>query len=818
MLPSIFQQWFDKRGWQPRTHQLEMLHNYIDHKSTLLLAPTGGGKTLAGFLPVLIDLYEQPSFKGLHTLYISPLKSLTNDIARNLQNPISEMNLAIRVETRTGDTPSSQRSRQKKNPPHILLTTPESLALLLTYPEAGVLFKTLQAIIVDEVHSLAANKRGDQTTLLLARLQQLAPQARRMGLSATVSNSKAMQTWLDCTKDVRLIQLKHDVKPIVKVVFSKTPLPLAGHYPSQGLIKEIYNIIESNKTTIVFVNTRAQAERIFQDLWAINDKNLAIGIHHGSLTKEQRVKIEEAMTQQQLKAVVATSSLDLGIDWGNLDMIVNVGAPKGISRLMQRIGRSNHRLETPSRAILLPTNCFEALECQAALQAINNNVLDDAPPNKMGALDVLAQHIMSCACSVPIDPEAFYKEVITAYPYHSLNYSLFLDTFNFVVNGGYVLQHYERYQRLVLDESGLYKPRSIQIKQRHRMNIGTIVEAEKLKVMLITGKAGKKRRRGKGLPLGDIEERLILGMEPGDTFLFAGRVLRYEAIRDLIVEVTPSTSQQAKVPAFLGGRMPLSSHLSEAIRNLISSPSEHKKLPNYIQEWMGVQQRVSCLPDNDKLLVELFERHNLHYITAYTFQGRPTNQTLGFLLSHRLEKAGFHPIGFAVSDYGISIWSLKCPSRTILDTLFNPELYKPELEDWLQRSSMLKRFFRTTAVISGLIERKSSGHLKTGKQVTFSTDLIYDVLHKYDSHHLLLRSTRQDVERDLIDIDRLRKFLQNHQSRIQYQMCKRVTPFSIPIILESIPEHIQGTGTDALLALHTIQEKAAILYQEAIDG
>ena len=570
--------------------------------------------------------------------------------------------------------------------------------------------------------------------------------------------------------------------------------------------------------SIIFANTRSQVERLFRDLWVINDANHAIGIHHGSLTKDMRLNVESAISNQQLKAVVATSSLDLGVDWGNVDMIVNVGAPKGISRLMQRIGRSNHRLDTPSRAILIPTNCFEALECEAALEAISNNVLDDPLPNSSGSLDVLAQHIMSCACASSIDPNDLYQEVIKAYPYHQLSKKLFEDTLNFVANGGYVLQHYELYDRLIKDNEGKFYPRTPQLERRHRMNIGTIVESEKLKVMLISNLAGTKRKRGKGLHLGDIEERLILGMEPGDTFLFAGQVLRYETIRDLNVEVSTAKNKQPKVPIFAGGKMPLSSYLAAAVRNLLSTPAKHTPFPSYMKEWLVAQQTFSELPTNEKLLIELFPHRGLNYFTTYTFEGRSTNQTLGFLFTHRLQKFGVQPVGFSVSDYGISVWCISPLNTSSLGALWDPNFLEQELNDWLERSTMLKRFFRTTAVISGLTERKFPGQSKTGKQVTFSTDLIYDVLHKYDPKHLLLRSNRLDAERELIHLDELKLFLTKYQHLIHYRECERITPFSIPIILESSAEGVVGGGTDALLALNNVQEKAEYLYQEALNG
>ena len=802
MIPKIFQEWFDKKGWHVRQHQLEMLRAYQTHNDILLLAPTGAGKTLAGFLPVLKDLYQTPDFKGLHTLYISPLKALTNDIARNLQHPIDEIGLSIKVESRTGDTSRYKKMRQKIAPPHILLITPESLALILTYPEVTTLFKSLQTIIIDEIHSLASNKRGDQTSLMLARLKMLAPHARRIGLSATVADPQRMAAWLGYEKPAYLIHLKKDIKPHVNIIYSDTFLPLAGHYPTSDLIQKIYETIKLNQMSIVFVNTRSQVERLFKDLWVINDSNIPIGIHHGSLTKDMRTKVETAITNQQLQAVVATSSLDLGIDWGNVDLVINLGAPKGISRLMQRIGRSNHRLESPSHAILVPTNCFEALECQAALQAISEGILDDPPPNSKGGLDVLAQHIMSCACASPIDVDSLYSEVTTAYPYSKLAKSLFQDTFNFVVNGGYVLEHYEKYHRLIEDDSGSFYPRNPQLKQRHRMNIGTIVEAEKLKVMLVYNKSGTKRKRGKGLHLGDIEERLILGMEPGDTFLFAGQILQYEGIRDLKVEVSRSHNLEAKIPVFSGGRMPLSSYLAASVKLLLTTPKKHVVFPLYLQKWLEDQAKFSQLPGKEELLVELFTHKGFHYIIAYTF-------------AERLEKEGCHPLGFSVSDYGLSLWCLHSVKESILKTLWNPTFFRDELNNWLEHSAMLKRFFRNTAVVSGLTERKFPGQSKTGKQVTFSTDLIYDVLVKYDPNHLLLRSNRCDVERDLINLDRLKSFLETYQNKIHYQTCERLTPFSIPIILEKTVEGIDGAGTDALIALKTVQERSDRLYQEA---
>ena len=381
-LPAVFAEWFQARGWQPHPHQLALLKAAEAGRSALLVAPTGGGKTLAGFLPSLVELAARPS-PGLHSLYVSPLKALAVDIQRNLMLPIQEMGLGIRAETRTGDTPYDRRQRQRAHPPQLLMTTPESLALLLSYPDAAEFFAGLACVVVDELHALADSKRGDQLALGLARLRTLAPAHRRVGLSATVADPRRLQAWLATgayagIKDVSLVEGRPGAAPEVEIVEQEHEIPWAGHM-GHFAVAEIYKRILQARTALVFVNTRAQAEIVFQALWAMNDDSLPIGLHHGSLDIEQRRRIEAAMAQGSLRAVVATSSLDLGIDWGAIDLVLQVGAPKGASRLLQRIGRANHRLDEPSRAVLVPANRFEALECRAAVEAVKAGGVD-APP------------------------------------------------------------------------------------------------------------------------------------------------------------------------------------------------------------------------------------------------------------------------------------------------------------------------------------------------------------------------------------------------------------------------------------------------------
>ncbi|MGZ8996918.1 MAG: DEAD/DEAH box helicase, partial [Rhodospirillales bacterium] len=435
-LPARFQAWFASRGWRPYGHQLSMIEVASEGRHALLIAPTGGGKTLAGFLPSLVELAESRAGE-LHTLYISPLKALTVDVHRNLEQPIAEMGLGLRAETRTGDTPAGKRQRQRTRPPQLLMTTPESLALLLSYPDASRLFAQLSCVIIDELHALAGSKRGDLLALGLARLQALAPECRRVALSATVAFPDALRTWLSPVADggeVRLVRGEDGPPAEISILTPAARIPWSGHMAIHTL-PLVYAEICKASTTIVFVNTRAQAELCFQQLWRLNDLNLPIALHHGSLAPEQRRKVEAAMAAGKLRAVVATSSLDLGVDWAAVDLVVQIGAPKGVSRLVQRIGRAGHRLDRTSRAILVPANRFEHLECRAALQAVAEGALDgEAPPP--GGLEVLAQHILGCACATPFEADALYAEVRRAAPYAVLLREDFDETLRFVESGG----------------------------------------------------------------------------------------------------------------------------------------------------------------------------------------------------------------------------------------------------------------------------------------------------------------------------------------------------------------------------------------------
>jgi len=780
--PKRFADWFAARGWAPHAHQLAMLEAARAGEDALLIAPTGGGKTLAGFLPTLIDLAENPR-EGFHTLYISPLKALAVDIHRNLEAPIAEMGLAIRAETRTGDTPQSKRLRQRRRPPHILMTTPESLAILLSYDDAPKLFAGLAAVIVDETHALADNKRGDLLSLGLARLAGLAPKARRVGLSATVARPAELARWLS-DGPVRLIEGEPGPEPEIAIVTPTDRMPWSGH---SGLhaITSIYAAIRDAGTAIVFVNTRAFAEIIFQALWRINDDNLAIALHHGSLAAEQRRKVEAAMARGDLKAVVATSSLDLGIDWGAVDLVIQVGAPKGASRLLQRIGRANHRLEEPSRALLVPANRFEVLECEAAMAAVKARELDGKPP-RTGGLDVLAQHVLGVACSAPFEPEALYDEVRRAAPYAILSRRDFDDVLDFVATGGYALRSYERWRRVVRDEDGRWRVASKRVAHQYRMNIGTIVETEMLTV-----------RFRRGPVLGKIEEHFIQALVPGDTFAFAGRILAFEGVHEMSAIVSRAKDSDPRVPVYAGGRLPLTTELADRVRGILSDPSAWAPLPPQVREWLEIQHWRSELPRREGLLVETFPRADRWFLVAYGFAGRNAHQTLGMLLTKRMERAGLHPTGFQATDYAIAAWSLNQPVDVA--PLFDQDMLGDDLEAWMAESSLLKRTFRNVAVIAGLIERRYPGQRKTGRQVTFSSDLIYDVLRSHEPNHILLRATRADAGEGLTDVGRLAELLARVQGRIRHRRLDKVSPLAVPVLVHIGKEAVAGAAFEALL-------------------
>ena len=785
-LPPIIGNWFDARGWRPRRHQMEMLAAARQGDHALLVAPTGAGKTLAGFLPTLADLIDHPT-EGLHTLYVSPLKALAVDVRRNLLTPIEEMGLPIRVETRTGDTPSDRKARQRARPPQILLTTPESLSLLLSYPDAQIMFAHLRTIIVDEVHAFATQKRGDLLNLSMARLQTINPDLRRVALSATVADVDAYRAWLAPDGDIGAVTPvlgEAGADPHVAILIPEGRVPWSGHsgrYAAAQVMAEI----QSRSTTLIFCNTRGLAELIFQDLWSANDANLPIGIHHGSLSIEARRKVESAMAAGKLRALVATASLDLGVDWGNVDCVIQMGAPKGSSRLLQRIGRANHRLDMASQAILIPGNRFEYLEARAALDAVEAGERD-ADDFRPGSLDVLAQHVMGLACAGPFRAEDLLKEVQSATPYSALTAEAFDHVLHFIEGGGYALRAYDRFKRLTREQDGTWRVSHPRFIQQHRLNAGIIVDQPALAVRFANGRK-----------LGTVEEGFAAQLRPGDSFFFSGMAL--EVVRmdtsDLTVR---ATSKQARVPSWGGSRMAMSTRLADRVRNFLAEPQEWNRFPQDVREWLEMQQARSVLPQPGQLLIETFPHEGRHYLICYSFEGWNAHQSLGMLLTRRMDAQGLMPLGFVANDYALAVYGLK--PVTDPRSLFSADILDHEFIDWVEQSSLLKRAFRDVAVISGLIERQHPGKRKTGRQVTFSTDLIYDVLRKYQPDHLLIKAAWADARARMTDVGRLGDLIDRAATTMLHITLDRVSPLAVPVLILIGREQVaQQAAEDALL-------------------
>ena len=795
-LPASFIDWFAARGWQIHPHQQAMLDRAAA-PALLLIAPTGGGKTLAGFLPTLAALADG-QHKGLHTLYISPLKALAADIRRNLSTPIGEIGLPIRVEDRTGDTSATQKKRQRADPPHILLTTPESLALLLSYEDAPRMFAGLQRVVVDEIHALAESKRGDQLMLGLARLQTLCPELRRVGLSATVENPRAMANYLAKHPDpCEIINADPGPDPDIAMLETEDYPPWSGG-GAKHAIPAVLEEIRKHRTTLIFHNTRAQAEIFFHNLWHANTDNFPIGIHHGSLDREQRQRVEAAMVRGDLRAIVCTASLDLGIDWGDVDLVIQIGAPKNVKRLVQRIGRANHRYNAPSKALLVPANRFEVVECVAALQAVKEHDLD-GDLRRAGPRDVLCQQIMITAAAGPFDAAALYAEVTTVGDYADLTRAAFDDCLNFVATGGYALRAYDRWQRLQQRADGRWQLRDPRLAQKIRMNIGTIQDTDTLKVRL-------KNRMG-GQPLGEVEEAFAATLTPGDTFVIGGQVVRYESLREMTVEVSKDPGRKPKFAVFSGTKFATSTQLSERILRMLQQQS-WPDLPRHTAEWLTLQREVSRLPEPDRLLVESFPHDGRAHTCIYGFAGRNAMQTLGLLVTQRMEASGLHPIGFVATDYATLIWGLD--PVTDPAPLLEPDTLRDAFQTWLGGNAVMKRTFRTSAIIAGLIDRKSPQGKRSGRQAAFSSDILYDTLLKYDQDHLMLQITREEAMKGLVDYGRIEDMLRRTAGRVDHVTLPSVTPLAAPLLLEISKVPIHGAATERLLA-----EEAASLMASA---
>ncbi|RZW05276.1 MAG: DNA ligase-associated DEXH box helicase, partial [Rhodobacteraceae bacterium] len=574
--------------------------------------------------------------------------------------------------------------------------------------------------------------------------------------------------------DPNIAMLKTDVMP-----------PWSGGGGAYA-IPDVLNEVRRHNTTLIFHNTRAQAEIFFHNLWLQNDEGLPIGIHHGSLARDQREKVEAAMVRGELKAIVCTGTLDLGIDWGDVDLIIQIGAPKNVKRLVQRIGRANHRYNAPSKALIVPANRFEVVECVAALEAVRARDLD-GDPRGAGPLDVLCQHILIRACRGPFDADALFETFRTAGAYADLSKNDFDQCLEMMATGGYALRAYDRWQRLRQRDDGHWELRDPRSAKHVRMNIGTILDTETLKV----------RYRGRGAALGEIEEGFAASLTPGDTFLIGGQVVRYEGLREMTVEVSRRADRPPKIAVFAGSKFSTSTQLSNRILDMLRQET-WPELPRHTAEWLALQRERSKLPQRDRILVETFPHDGRQHTCIYGFAGRSAMQTLGLLVTGRMEAEGLNPLGFVSTDYAVLIWGLdRVPDPA---PLFDGENLREAFETWLKGNAVMKRTFKGSAVISMMLERNFGPQRRTGRQAAFSSDILYDTLAKYDPGHLLMRITRTEAMRGLVDFGRIEEMLARTRGRIDHVVLDRVTPLAAPLFLEHGRVPIHGEGRERLLA------------------
>lgn len=792
------EQWFSSKGWAIFPFQNEVWDAFLEGKNGLLNAPTGSGKTFALWMPVLIDwIREHPdSFKektnnGLQLLWITPLRALAKDIQQALQQSVDEMGIPWEIGRRTGDVSQSVKQKQNRKMPEVLITTPESIHILLAQKKYERHFKRLKAVVVDEWHELLGSKRGIQTELGLSRLKGLRPDLNIWGISATIGN-------LEEAAEVLLGPEHHQDSVIIKAQVDKkieavTVLPdEMENFPWHGhlgikLLPKILPIIDESHSTLIFTNTRAQSEIWFQQLLETRpDLAGAIAIHHGSLDRSVRDWVERSLHEGILKAVVCTSSLDLGVDFSPVETVIQIGSPKGVARFMQRAGRSGHQPGSTSRIYFVPTHALELVEAAALRSAIADTEMESREPI-LKPYDVLIQYLVTLAVSDGFEPDVIFNEIKNTFAYQTLNASEWNDILRFITQGGKSLSRYNEYSKVEIDEDGLYKVNSRKIARRHRMSIGTIASDAMLRVKYMSGKS-----------LGSVEEWFIAQLKNGDSFWFAGRNLELIKIKDMTVYVRRAKGKSSKVPSWMGGRMSLSSNMSTILRRKMHQAvtgnfddGELKKL----QPLFDIQRDWSTLPDEDQFLIEKsFSREGCH-VFFFPFEGRYVHEGMSALIAHRLSK--MTPISFsiAMNDYGFELLSDKdIPIEDALSkNLFTQKDLVKDIMASINSAELAKRRFREICQISGLVFQGFPGQAKTNKHLQMSSSLFFDVFMEHEPDHLLIQQAFDEVLSIQLDEIRLRKALDKiSRQEIVMNITERFTPYAFPIMVDRLREKLSS--------------------------
>jgi ATP-dependent Lhr-like helicase len=813
--------WFRAQGWTPFPFQAQVWSAYSAGESGLIHSPTGTGKTYAAWLGALMEFVAQhpPPYhpakrnqtEPLRVLWITPLRALAADTVETLRAPVDALGLPWSVELRTGDTSSSARERQRKRLPTALVTTPESLSLLLANDRAESLFASVQAVIVDEWHELMASKRGVQVELALARLRRWRPGLRIWGLSATMGNLDEALRVLLGSADVetgeipagRLIVGDTNKELLIDSIIPPTMerFPWAGHLGLK-LLPQVVEVVEASATTLIFTNTRFQTETWYQALLdARPDWAGLIALHHSSLDKKARQWVEDALRAGSLRCVVCTSSLDLGVDFPTVDRVLQIGSPKGVARLLQRAGRSGHRPGVPSRITCVPTHALELIEVAAARQGAYQRQIEARAPVEQ-PLDVLAQHLVTVALGGGFVAEDLYREVRTTWAFRALAPDAWAWTLDFVTRGGAALHAYPQFNR-VIERDGRFVVEDRRIAQTHRMSIGTITGDTILQVKYVSG--GE---------VGTIEESFAARLKPGDKFTLGGKTLQFVRLRDLTVQVRRAQGSKGIVPRWYGGSLPLSEQLTDLMRQQLNHSSvELSPEMAAMQPFFAVQARWSVVPAPDELLIERVKTREGYHLFVYPFEGRLVHEGLAALLAYRLARAQPQTFTLAANDYGFELLS---PDPILLpesleNTLLSDENLLYDIRSSLNASEMARRQFREIARVAGLVQQRFPGGQKSAKQVQASSGLIYDVLAKYDADHLLLRQAQQEVLLRQLEATRLRRALQRIAAgRIIVRAVRRPTPFAFPLLVDRLRQTVSSeTLEDRIRKMALALEKAA---------
>jgi ATP-dependent helicase Lhr and Lhr-like helicase len=799
--------WYKENGWVQFQFQRESWRAYFEGKSGLIHSPTGSGKSLAAWLgPVSKAIDSNNNMSGLQVLWITPLRALANDMQKNLQATVKALDLNWRVEIRTGDTSSSARIRQRQNPPQALITTPESLTLLLSYADAIRFFSKIHTVIVDEWHELIGSKRGVQLELCMARLRAMHPQLQTWGLSATLGNiDEAMHTLIGNKSQGTLIEDKRQKITRIKSVLPQSigKFPWAGHL-GLTLLPQVITILEKSNSTLLFTNTRSQAEIWFEALTLERPDLIGkIALHHGSIDRKIRNKIEEKLRLGELRCVVCTSSLDLGVDFSPVDQVLQIGSPKGVARLLQRAGRSGHQPGATSRILCVPTHAFELIEIVAARHAAEKSNIESRSPLRL-SLDVLSQHLITIALGTGFEEASMRKEIASSHAFKNLKDQQWQWVLDFITRGGQALQGYPQYHKVVI-ENERYYVKDNRIALHHRMNIGTITSDSSMRVCWMRG----------GM-LGHVEENFISRLVIGDIFLFAGRLVKLKQIKDMTVYVQKASQGKRIIPRWQGGRMAITGTLADSVLNVFGNANdmndpEIKAIAHIIK----LQKKWSRLPDPVTLLFESVKTREGHSLFGYPFGGRLVHEGLATLLAYRLSKK--RPITFKVSinDYGFELLSKEASevSEDSLREALSSENLSTDLLACINTSELARRHFRDIARISGLIFQGYPGYGKTTRQLQASSSLIYDVLKKYDHGNLLLDQAQQEVLENQLDVQRLSNLLERiNKQMIVIEQPHRLTPLAFPLWAERLQSHIISSETwkERVLRMVNSLEKAAI--------